>query len=76
MKATVTYDSDGKPNTIRLAPDGRPVMKLKMIGSTAVVTSLEPVKGETAVYTSELTEMLDYVEQLGFVQAVTMEGDE
>jgi len=76
MKATVSYDSDGKPNRITVTDDLIAKTKFKMEGTTAVVYEATPVGGDTSVFLSEVSEGMDYVEQLDFVQAVTMENKE
>jgi len=65
----VYYDSEThEPDQIKLTGVGWEA-KFVMFGSSAVLTSANS-SGK------QLSEAFDHVEQLGFVQAVTMEGDE
>lgn len=44
-----------------------------MEGSTAVLTSVQERDGEESVYGDNLSYVMDYVEDLPFVQAVTLD---
>lgn len=76
MKATVTYNEDGEPSTIRVKEQYGHAVKFHMDGTTAVANTVEPAKGEPSVYLDAVHRLMDYAESLPFVQAVTLDDYE
>jgi Fe-S cluster assembly iron-binding protein IscA len=74
MNAKVTHNEDGE--RVRLSVDSSHKHGLSanfsMQGSTAVCTTVTPTN-EDSVYADDFQAVLDYVESLPFVQAVTLD---
>lgn len=72
MKAKVTYNNDGEVSEIKLTERSDTLAYANMAGSTAVITTVYPLKGHDGISGEEIAHMVEYLEELPFVQAATI----
>ena len=75
MRATVNYNDNGDVTSIEATNDfsSGHMVRFTMDGSTAVAASIKPPEGEDVAYADDVSMLLNYVESLPFVQAVTLD---
>lgn len=73
LTATVKFNENAEPYRVEVGERSGHAVSFAIRGSSAIATSVEPPAGEGKVYVDEVTRCMEYVEQLPFVQAVSLD---
>lgn len=73
LQATVKYNDDGEPYNLTVNERNGHTVSFALRGTSAIVRSIEPPRGEEEVYADHLSRIMDYAEELPQVQAVKLQ---